>query len=382
MHAHSRRGFLSRTLGACWTGATLLDQAVFRAARARAQSASALPTLFDIEKVAEGVWASLARPTALINCNGAIFETDDGLLIVDTHSKPSAVASLVSQIRRGISDKPVRWIVNTHFHWDHTQGAPTYKRIAVSADLVSSEITRRLIAQNGAARLKESLEQTRKSIEEYKEKAGKARSGEEKQYWQRMAGESREYLTEMRDYIPALPNVTFGDNLILHGKQADLHLAFRGRGHTAGDIVVFCPQKKVVATGDLLHSFAPFIADGYPKEWPATLRAIGKFGFDRAIGGHGAVHQGRQRLTNMANYIEELTAQVSAGKRKGQSAAELQAAIAPASLKSLADGAYGEFIVDSLLRYRPLPPGAARGEVLADAVKSNVKDTFDALGRA
>jgi alkyl sulfatase BDS1-like metallo-beta-lactamase superfamily hydrolase len=128
MHPHSRRGFLRQTLGACWTGAALLDQAVFRAARARAQSAAALPELFDVEKVADGVWAAIARPTALINCNAAIFETGAGLMIVDTHSKPSAVASLVSRIRRGISDKPVRWIVNTHFHWDHTQGTPTYKR--------------------------------------------------------------------------------------------------------------------------------------------------------------------------------------------------------------------------------------------------------------
>ncbi len=381
MHAHSRRGFLRQTLGACWTGAALLDQAVFRAARARAQSAAALPELFDVEKVADGVWAAIARPTALINCNAAIFETGAGLMIVDTHSKPSAVASLVSRIRRGISDKPVRWIVNTHFHWDHTQGTPTYKRIALSADIVSSEATRNLIAENGAARLKESLEQTRKSIDGYQEKAAKSRSPEEKTYWQRMANEAREYLAEMRDYTPELPNVAFGANLVIRAKDHDLHLSFLGRGHTAGDIVVFCPQKKVIATGDLLHSFAPYIADGYPKDWPRTLRAAGRFAFERAIGGHGAVQQGRQRLTNMANYIDELAAAVSAGRTQGRSAAELQAALGPKSFKSLADGGYGDFIVDSLLKYTPVAPGTARAEVLADAVKTNLRDTYTAADR-
>ena len=84
----------------------------------------------------------------------------------------------------------------------------------------------------------------------------------------------------------------------------------------------------------------------------------------------------------MANYIDELTAAVSAGKQKGQSAADLQAALAPASFKSLADGGYGEFIVDSSLRYRPNPPGATRAEVLANAVKENIEHTYNTVDRS
>src|SRR3977135_2843827 len=57
MYRHSRRGFLKRTLGAYWTGAALLDQSMFRATHARAQATAGLPTLFDIEKVADGVYA-------------------------------------------------------------------------------------------------------------------------------------------------------------------------------------------------------------------------------------------------------------------------------------------------------------------------------------
>lgn len=382
MHEHSRRGFLRQTLGACWAGASLLEQAVFRAARARAQSAAALPEMFDVEKVAEGVWAAVARPAALINCNAAIFDNGAGLLIVDTHSKPSAVASLVAQIRRGVSDKPVRWIVNTHFHWDHTQGTPTYKRIALYADVISSEATRNLLAGNGAARLKESLEQTRKALENYRERAGKARTAQEKNYWQKQAEEAREYLSEMRNYEPELPNVTFDSNLILRGKEFDLHLAFRGRGHTAGDVVVFCPQRKVIATGDLLHGFAPYIGDGFPREWPRTLRSMGEFPFERVIGGHGGVQQGSRRLANMANYIEELAGAVAAGKQQGRSVSELQSAVTPGDLRSLAGDGYGDFIAGNLLRFNPNPPGTTAAELLAAAVKTNIEHTFSALDRA
>ena len=69
MHSHSRRGFLARMLGGAWATASLLERAALVAARARAQSKEALPVLFDIEKVAEGTYAAVARGRALINSN-------------------------------------------------------------------------------------------------------------------------------------------------------------------------------------------------------------------------------------------------------------------------------------------------------------------------
>src|ERR1043166_5663909 len=109
-------------LGAAWASASLLERSAFVAARARAQSNQPLPVLFDIEKTAEGIYAAVARGRALINSNAAIFENEKDLLIVDAHSAPSAVFALVAQIRREITQKPVRYVVSTHVHGDHTQG--------------------------------------------------------------------------------------------------------------------------------------------------------------------------------------------------------------------------------------------------------------------
>lgn len=377
MHSHSRRRFLGQALGAA-----LLERAALRAARARTKAAAALPTLFDIEIVAEGIYAAVARPSALINCNAVIFENANDLMIVDTHSKPSAVVSLVSQIRREITTKPIRYIVNTHFHWDHTQGTPSYKKIAPRADVVSSAATRSLIAEFGAASLEASLEQIPKTLERYRKQLEAARTPEEKAHYKRMIEETREYGRELLAYKPELPNVTFSDDLVLHDKAHDLHLAFRGRGHTAGDIVVFCPQKKVLASGDLAHSFFPYIGDGYPREWPHTLRSIGEFEFTHVIGGHGPVQQGRDRLDQMAAYIEELTSAVEEGKREGRTVEELARAITPARLKSLRNGGYGEFIAECTKRGDAesfLKPPA---EILAEGVRSNVASIYHSLERA
>jgi len=188
----------------------------------------------------------------------------------------------------------------------------------------------------------------------------------------------RAYTAEMRNFAPELPNITFRDRLVIHDKAHELHLAFCGRGHTAGDIIVYCPQKKVIATGDLLHGFLPYIGDGYPLEWPATLKAVAEFDFLHAIGGHGAVQHTRERLTQMSAYIRELAEAVSRGKRAGRSAAQLQAAITPASLKSLGGG-YGSFVAASLKKYAIENELTPPETVLANGVKENVASTFKAL---
>jgi glyoxylase-like metal-dependent hydrolase (beta-lactamase superfamily II) len=378
----SRRGFLRATLSTCWTGAALLEQAVFRATQARAMAVEGVPRLFDIEKVAPGVYAAVAKPAALINCNAAIFENANDLLIVDTHSKPSAVISLVSQIKRDVSQKPVRYIVNSHFHWDHTQGTPTYRRIMPHADVLSSEATRRLISENGSERLKRSLEETQRSIARYEAAARDAKTPEQKQWYTQAIREAKDYLNEMKNYAPELPNVTLSDDLIIHDKAHDLHLAFRGKAHTAGDVIVYCPQKKVIATGDALHGFAPFIADGYPTEWPNTLLRFAQFDFDHVIGGHGGVQQGKARLYQMAQYIDELTTSIRTMKSRGTPIEKIQASLPVEKIASLRDGAYGEFLMQGSMKYRFLEPGKTQAELLAATVNTNIAEIYNALDRS
>ena len=105
--------------------------------------------LFEIEKVADGVYAAVAIGRALINCNAAIFENADHLLIVDAHSAPSAVYALVAQIRREVTQKPVRYVVATHIHGDHTQGLPAYKSMAPDVGIIACAKTRAMLSELG-----------------------------------------------------------------------------------------------------------------------------------------------------------------------------------------------------------------------------------------
>jgi cyclase len=374
-----RRGFLRRTLGGCWTGAALLEQSVFRAAQARAQANPGLPSLFDIKKVADGIYAAIGRPTTLINSNAAIFEMTDGLLVVDSHSKPSAVYSLAAQIKREVSPKPVKYLVNSHFHWDHSQGNAAFKKVHPQATIVSSAGTRQLLSEQAMLRLKGSLDETSATIEQMKDKLGKSSNAEDKKFYQAQIKEAQSYLAEMKSYTPEIPAITVGRDLVLHDKMHDLHLAFRGRAHTAGDISVFCPQKKVIATGDMLHGFQPWLNDAYPYEWPKTLYTFAELDFTQVIGGHADVQQGKGRLYNMAGFIEELLERTT--RSRFESKEQLKRDLKPAALKSLARDGYGDFIASNLRKYTPVLPSERNVDNLPGLVETCIDQMLFAVKR-
>jgi cyclase len=380
VHAHlhnqadspSRRDFFRISLGGTLAGASLLEIAFYRAAWARALAPAAGGQLFDIEKVADGVYAAIARAQAMINSNAAIFVNSQDVLIVDTHSKPSAAASLIAQIKKEVTDKPVRFVVNSHFHWDHMQGNSAYKA-AGKVDFVASEPTKRLMAQEAEKRLKEQIEGVPKQIADLQARMSRAKSAAEKNFCREQIRQMQAFVAEMKNFSLELPTISFATSHVIKDPTHELHVEFHGRAHTLGDVVVFCPQKRVVATGDMIHGFLPFIADGDPVAWPKTIDSVGGRAFDQIVPGHGPVHHNRDRMVNMRNYIEELTGRVAEGKKAGKSLAELQKTITVASLKSLQANGYKDYLAANLYKYFPNfgPPAP-----LQDSVNANIAEVY------
>ncbi len=380
-HAVSRRDFFGRLALGSMAGASILDLAWRRAAWAQTMAPGAPTDLWEIQNVADGVYFAFARPQTVINCNAAIFVNSADVLVVDAHSKPSAAAGLIAQIAQQVTTKPVRYLVNTHFHWDHIQGDAGY-RDAFGKDLkvVASGATKKLEEQFSQARLRESLDphghvtsppHVPALLDEARQRLSAATSPDQKA---RIAGEIRQlesYEREIRDFAPVLPTVTFAKTYVIKDKAHELHVEFHGRAHTAGDVVVFCPQKRVVATGDMIQGALPYMADSFPKEWPKTMDSVAKLGFDFVAGGHGTVAHGRQRLTSQRNYIEELATRVEAGKKAGQPLTEIQKSMPAASIKALAADGYGDLLFPS------------RNEAaMQAAVNTNIEHVFNRLGQS
>jgi glyoxylase-like metal-dependent hydrolase (beta-lactamase superfamily II) len=334
------------------------------------QLSSPTPGQFEIQKVAEDVYFAQSQPWALPNSNAAIFVNSSDVLVVDAQSHPAAAAALITQIRKEITPKPVRWLVNTHFHWDHTQGNRAHLTTGHKVDIVASNTTKQLMSQLLVPRLRAALDpvspgprgsqQVARQLEDLRQRMAHVTSEAEKSPLLQRIAQLESFATEMKDFEPALPTITFDRSYVIRANGYDLRLEFHGLGHTAGDIVVFCPQKRVIVTGDAYHPGFPGFIDSYPQPWPKTIDSMAKLRFDHILPGHGGLQHDRRDLTGRRDYIEELTERVLAGKRAGQSIADLQQTVTSVSLKSLQAGGF-------------VPASTP------DAIERGIKDNIDSM---
>lgn len=377
-HHHSRRDFFHRSFGALLSGASIFEQAFLRAGWARAQAQTATANLFTIEKVAEGVFAAVAKPAALTNCNAAIFVLSREVLVVDAHSKPSAAASLIAQIKKEVATKPVRYLVNSHFHWDHIQGDAAYKKANPRVEIISSAATKDIISRIGRDRLRDSLDSVPGLIDAAKARLSRAKTAVERDWANEQLRQLTAYQAEMRNADLELPTLTFDKTHVIKDASGDLDLAFNGKAHTAGDIQVFSPARKVIAAGDIVIGFLPNLNDGYPRPWPSTIDSAAAWKFDHIITGHGPTQHGRDRMGQFRSYIEDLTARVERAKSAGTPLADLQKSITPASLASLQNGGFGSYVAENLDRYTVY---LGNGIPLAERLAGNVAAIYNNLDK-
>lgn len=278
--------------------------------------------LFDLKPVVPGVWAAIAKEQYKVNCNAAVIELDDGLLVVDTHSKPSAARALIDQIKT-VSNKPVKFVVDTHFHWDHYQGNQAYPAVwPQGIEIISSEATRESIEQRGIPRVKHEILAVPKEIEKLKADLAQAADAGKKAQLGENLRQAESYLAELKAMQVTLPTLTFDRSVIIHRKSRNVHILWLGKAHTDGDVFVYLPREKFIATGDALQGWVPYMGDGYPYDWIKTLEAAEKLDFDYAVGGHGDVMRGKGQFQLWEQYLRDLMAETASAYAEGATMAE------------------------------------------------------------
>jgi glyoxylase-like metal-dependent hydrolase (beta-lactamase superfamily II) len=180
-----------------------------------------------------------------------------------------------------LTPMPVKFVVNTHFHWDRYQGNEAYPSSwPVGVEIISSEATRTSIEQRGIPRVKHEIVTMPAQIEQLKADLQKASTPEHRDSIQKNISEAEGYLTELKSTQITLPTMTFDRNLIVHRKSRTVELLWLGRAHTDGDVFVFPTKEKVLVTGDALHGWTPYMGDSYPYDWIKTLDVAKKPDFD------------------------------------------------------------------------------------------------------
>ena len=293
--------------------------------------------LFDIKPVADGVYAAIAKPAYKVNCNAAIILFGDAVLVVDTHSKPSAARALIEQIKK-LTDKPVRYVVNTHFHWDHYQGNQAYPSSwPAGVEIISSEATRANIEQRGIPRVKHEIVTMPQEIEKLKSDLDKASDVGQKEQLRANLLQAEAYLAELKSMQVTLPSVTFDHSLILHRPSKTVEVLWLGNAHTNGDVFVYLPREKVLVTGDALHGWTPYMGDSYPFDWIQTLDAAEKLDFDQVIGGHGNVMRGKERFDLWKHYFRDLLDEAAQAYARGASLEDAEKGISKTLIAKYSD---------------------------------------------
>ena len=247
----------------------------------------------------------------------------DAVLVFDTNGTPAAAAAVLAEIRKR-TDRPVRWIVNSHWHWDHWYGTETYQRAFPDVGIVAHEKTRTLMM--GPA-----LEFNRPGIETQLPNYLKALE-------QRAAAnpalratldEDRFFLEQKSHVRHTFPNVTFADRLAIELGDRHVEVLNYGRGVTPGDAFVYLPAEKVLLIGDLIVNPVTFALSGYPTEWLHVLERIDRLDVETIVTGHGAPLHDKRLLHATMDVFRVLLREGKAAREKGRTADQAKDEIFP-----------------------------------------------------
>ena len=250
---------------------------------------------FTFNKIADGVYHAIGTGSLVVMSNAAIVEGDRDVLVVDSHVSPGGAWALQEELK-AITPKPIRWVVNSHYHFDHSHGNQIY---GPEVQIIGHDFTR---AQMVAGKSQDSpareffvggIPNTIKTLEG---RLAAATDEKIRTQIQEQLAIQRNHLAGTNAVKPTPPTLTLSQNMTLHLGSREVRLLFLGRGHTAGDVVVHLPKERIVATGDLLINGPSYMGDAFFTDWIQTMETLKGVEFDTILPGHGRAMTGKAAL--------------------------------------------------------------------------------------
>jgi cyclase len=278
------------------------------------------------EKVADGIFYATASGTMSIGSNTPVIVSGDEALVIDSETSPAAGRALVADLK-AITSKPIRFVVDSHYHYDHAFGNQVF---GPEVQIIGHDNTWRRLSTNETLEqftFKRSLERVAPAVEGFKKEIAQTTDPQQKASLERQIANNLAYLEQIKEVNVTPPNVTFDQAMTLHRGAREIRLLYLGRGHTDTDVVLYLPKERIVCTGDLMESIPSYMGDSYPEEWIATLERLKGIDFDTVMPGHGVVFKGKTKITAFQNYLRDALTQVTALRKQGLSADDTAAKV-------------------------------------------------------
>ena len=222
--------------------------------------------------------------------NTGIVVGDDAVMVIDTQATPAMAQDVIRRIRE-VTDKPIRYVVLSHYHAVRVLGASAYR----PDHIIASQDTRELIVERGE-----------------QDKASEI-------------GRFPRLFRNVESVPPGLtwPTMTFSGRMTLWLGSLEVQLLQLGRGHTKGDTVVWLPQERILFSGDLVeYDATPYAGDAYFGDWPQTLDRLAALQPAKLVPGRGAALETPEQvaagLAGTRSFVADVFAAVQAGAAEGK----------------------------------------------------------------
>ena len=289
-----------------------------------------------LERIADGVYVIVHDDATdqWPHSNTGVVVTDDGVLVVDATYLPSRARGDIALIRT-VTDEPVRYLVYTHWHFDHNNGAVAYRDAYPGLTIVSERQTRDYIALNADwwARMSTATGSTRRAalatleqeLASGKDTTGHALTAEERRHHERAIGQRKSELAELASLTVVPPNMVFDGALTLWLGGRRVELQDRGRANSPHDVTIYLPQDSVLFAGDIVvQSPLPYVGASWPVPWIDVLRQLESVPTNALVPGHGPVMRDFRYARGVRTMLEAATSRVAAEALKGRTLDQVQ----------------------------------------------------------
>ena len=250
-----------------------------------ASQADLAEKIISFVELGEGAYAYTAEGDP----NTGIVIGDDSVMVIDTQATPVMAQDVIRRIRE-VTDKPIKYVVMSHYHAVRVLGASAYR----PEHIIASQDTYDLIVERGEADMKSEIERFPR-------------------------------LFRSVESIPGLtwPTLVFKESLTLWMGTLEVNILQLGRGHTKGDTVVWLPKQKILFSGDLVeYGATPYAGDAYLRDWPHTLDRLRALEPEKLVPGRGDAlvtpEQVEAGLKGTQDFITQMFDSVRAGAQAGK----------------------------------------------------------------
>ena len=259
---------------------------------------------FTFHKIQDGVYHAVGTGSLVVMSNATIIEGDRDVLVVDSHVTPGGAWALREELK-AITPKPIRFVVNSHHHFDHSHGNQIY---GPEVEIIGSQFARDQIVAGksvDARPYNTFVGAVPATIKRLETNLAAAKDAKERATIENQLAVQRNHLEGTKAVKPTPPTLTLTHALTLYRGGREIRILHLGRGHTGGDVIVHLPKERIIATGDLIVEQTSYLGEGYFSEWVDTLEKVKALGFETVLPGHGRAFTGTAKFDHFQAYLRD-----------------------------------------------------------------------------